>query len=86
MMGDGAVDSPTLWQRRMASPRRLWRVYAEFIRVGFVNTLAYRLRYYTGIVTYFTLRHGLLLHLESHLRTQFHDRGLRPAISSLTWR
>jgi ABC-2 type transport system permease protein len=33
--------------------RRLWRVYAEFVRVGFVNTLAYRLRYYTGIVTYF---------------------------------
>jgi viologen exporter family transport system permease protein len=29
------------------------RVYGEFIRVGFVNTLAYRLRYYTGIVTYF---------------------------------
>ena len=33
--------------------QRFWRVYAEFIRVGFVNTLAYRLRYYTGIVTYF---------------------------------
>jgi len=30
-----------------------FRVYAEFARVGFVNTLAYRLRYYTGIVTYF---------------------------------
>ncbi len=29
------------------------RVYAEFVRVGFINTLAYRLRYYTGIVTYF---------------------------------
>jgi len=29
------------------------RVYAQFMRVGFVNTLAYRLRYYTGIVTYF---------------------------------
>jgi ABC-2 type transport system permease protein len=29
------------------------RVYAEFVRMGFVNTLAYRLRYYTGIVTYF---------------------------------
>ncbi len=29
------------------------RTYAEFVRVGFVNTLAYRLRYYTGIVTYF---------------------------------
>jgi ABC-2 type transport system permease protein len=36
-----------------ASLRRLSRVYAEFVRVGFVNTLAYRLRYYTGIVTYF---------------------------------
>jgi ABC-2 type transport system permease protein len=31
----------------------LARVYAEFARVGFVNTLAFRLRYYTGIVTYF---------------------------------
>lgn len=29
------------------------RLYGEFVRVGFVNTLAYRLRYYTGIVTYF---------------------------------
>ena len=29
------------------------RVYGEFVRVGFVNTIAYRLRYYTGIVTYF---------------------------------
>lgn len=28
------------------------RTYAEFVRVGFINTLAYRLRYYTGIVTY----------------------------------
>jgi ABC-2 type transport system permease protein len=28
------------------------RVYAEFVRMGFVNMLAYRLRYYTGIVTY----------------------------------
>jgi ABC-2 type transport system permease protein len=29
------------------------RVYLEFARVGFVNALAYRLRYFTGIVTYF---------------------------------
>src|ERR1051325_7900112 len=29
------------------------RTYAEFARMGFVDTLAYRLRYYTGIVTYF---------------------------------
>ena len=26
--------------------------YAEFTRVGFVNILAFRLRYYTGILTY----------------------------------
>jgi len=45
--------------RRMANTRayaalkRSLRVYAEFGRVGFVNTLAYRLRYFTGIVTYF---------------------------------
>ena len=29
------------------------RLYWAFARVGFINTLAYRLRYYTGIVTYF---------------------------------
>jgi ABC-2 type transport system permease protein len=29
------------------------RIYVEFARVGFVNALAYRLRYFTGIVTYF---------------------------------
>src|SRR5262249_36568068 len=28
-------------------------LYWAFARVGFINTLAYRLRYYTGIVTYF---------------------------------
>jgi ABC-2 type transport system permease protein len=32
---------------------RLTRLYWEFGRVGFVNTLAYRLRYFTGIITYF---------------------------------
>ena len=32
---------------------RTARLYGQFMRVGFVNTLAYRLRYYTGIVTYF---------------------------------
>ncbi len=44
-------------QTRPAPPSALFvrqaRVYAEFVRMGFVNTLAYRLRYYTGIVTYF---------------------------------
>ena len=28
------------------------KVYAEFVRIGFVNILAFRLRYYTGIITY----------------------------------
>lgn len=51
-MGAGAltVNPPPSNQ---GSLLRLGRVYAEFVRVGFVNTLAYRLRYYTGIVTYF---------------------------------
>ncbi len=30
-----------------------WRTYLEFSRVGFVNILAFRLRYYTGVLTYF---------------------------------
>jgi ABC-2 type transport system permease protein len=32
---------------------RFTRLYWAFARVGFINTLAYRLRYYTGIATYF---------------------------------
>ena len=35
------------------SPAVLARIYGGFLRVGFVNTMAYRLRYYTGIFTYF---------------------------------
>jgi len=39
---------------RVSAPLwRLLRTYLEFGRVGFVNALAYRLRYFTGIVTYF---------------------------------
>ncbi|HKN75445.1 MAG TPA: ABC-2 family transporter protein [Candidatus Acidoferrum sp.] len=34
------------------SPLAGLKVYAEFIRIGFVNILAFRLRYYTGIITY----------------------------------
>ena len=56
----GARNDTEMVFRRMTNSRpwpialkRFLRVYAEFIRVGFVNTLAYRLRYYTGIVTYF---------------------------------
>jgi ABC-2 type transport system permease protein len=36
-----------------SSIRKALRVYWAFARVGFINTLAFRLRYYTGIVTYF---------------------------------
>ena len=39
--------------RREFSIQVLARIYGGFVRVGFVNTMAYRLRYYTGIVTYF---------------------------------
>ena len=35
-----------------AALRRLLAKYSEFIRIGFVNILAFRLRYYTGILTY----------------------------------
>ena len=45
--------SPAPRDDASSSPARLLRTYAEFVRLGFVNTLAYRLRYYTGIVTYF---------------------------------
>jgi ABC-2 type transport system permease protein len=34
------------------SPLAGLKVYGEFIRIGFVNILAFRLRYYTGIITY----------------------------------
>jgi ABC-2 type transport system permease protein len=40
-------------QKPSSSLERVVRLYWAFARVGFVNTLAYRLRYYTGIVTYF---------------------------------
>jgi len=40
-------------RRPSASIGKLVRLYWAFARVGFVNTLAYRLRYFTGIVTYF---------------------------------
>jgi len=32
--------------------RSRWEVYSTFIRIAFLGMLAYRLRYYTGIVTY----------------------------------
>lgn len=48
----GAWDE-ALPARRALFPTAGLRTYAEFARVGFVNSLAYRLRYFTGIVTYF---------------------------------
>src|SRR5271169_6405676 len=37
---------------RKPSPLAGLKIYREFIRNGFVNILAFRLRYYTGIITY----------------------------------
>lgn len=37
---------------RKPSPFAGLKIYREFIRIGFVNILAFRLRYYTGIITY----------------------------------
>lgn len=37
---------------RRPSLLQTFKTYAEFIRIGFVNILAFRLRYYTGIITY----------------------------------
>src|SRR5690242_12351954 len=49
-----ATETPGTDSRR-ADPSfiQVCRTYAEYARIGFVDTLAYRLRYYTGIVTYF---------------------------------
>jgi viologen exporter family transport system permease protein len=51
-MGASVTALPPLPRNRALLPHAL-RSYAEFVRMGFVDTLAYRLRYYTGIVTYF---------------------------------
>jgi ABC-2 type transport system permease protein len=50
-----ALDTAIPIPGRRASPSlgKVVRLYWAFARVGFINTLAYRLRYYTGIVTYF---------------------------------
>ncbi len=39
--------------QNISNLQRAFRIHAEFARVGFTNMLAYRLRYYTGVVTYF---------------------------------
>jgi ABC-2 type transport system permease protein len=46
------ISNPAL-KRFFPSIGQAVRIYWAFARVGFVNTLAFRLRYYTGIVTYF---------------------------------
>src|SRR5579863_5808997 len=48
-----AATHSTSFNRPRVSLGAHFRVYWAFARVGFVDTLAYRLRYYTGIVTYF---------------------------------
>ncbi len=48
-----AITHPPIGIGPSSSIARSARLYWAFARVGFINTLAYRLRYYTGIVTYF---------------------------------
>jgi len=45
--------NPVPSKRPATVMRKALQLYWAFARVGFVNTLAYRLRYYTGIVSYF---------------------------------
>jgi ABC-2 type transport system permease protein len=47
------VDFAASLARPRPSLGKIVRLYWAFARVGFINTLAFRLRYYTGIVTYF---------------------------------
>jgi ABC-2 type transport system permease protein len=49
----GADLQPIGRENAAPSILRLARLYWAFARVGFINTMAYRLRYYTGVVTYF---------------------------------
>jgi len=50
---DQAQVAPVEGQLSMSALREALVPYAEFSRVGFVNILAFRLRYFTGIITYF---------------------------------
>ncbi|HMD83687.1 MAG TPA: ABC-2 family transporter protein [Terriglobia bacterium] len=52
-MPPAEAANPIPSKRPASSLERVLRLYWAFARVGFVNTLAYRLRYFTGIVTYF---------------------------------
>ena len=47
------VTNPLPGKKAWPAVRKEVQLYWAFARVGFVNTLAYRLRYYMGIVTYF---------------------------------
>jgi ABC-2 type transport system permease protein len=53
MMPAAGILSPLSRKGHSSSFGKVARLYWAFARVGFINTLAYRLRYYTGIVTYF---------------------------------
>ncbi len=50
-MGTTEIALPVPPERRFSLGAAA-RIYGEFVRVGFINTIAYRLRYFTGIVTY----------------------------------
>ena len=47
------ISRPIPREGPSTSMGKVVRLYWAFARVGFINTLAFRLRYYTGIATYF---------------------------------
>lgn len=49
-MSSSAFENPLAARKNLL--RSLPATYGEFARIGFVNILAFRLRYYTGILTY----------------------------------
>ena len=51
-LSDGAAARSGDRRKRVRPPMNTLAAYLEFARVGFVNILAFRLRYYTGIITY----------------------------------
>jgi len=52
-MPSAAIANPIPSKTPSPAIGKAARLYWAFARVGFINTLAFRLRYFTGIVTYF---------------------------------
>ncbi|HEY4229501.1 MAG TPA: ABC-2 family transporter protein [Thermoanaerobaculia bacterium] len=47
-----AANAPSPWRAAEPPAVAFWRAAASFARIGFLNMLAFRARYYVGILTY----------------------------------